>query len=200
MRDSDAPSSWRDRVFLITIVVVFLTAAAGYVVLDLCGWLPDRFSAMWHSRQRREPKVPDTVLLYDPNLVLGVAIGDTRYRFNYKEHFALIMRPLFGVEDWVIPDHVEYLGETYTVTALDSFALLHATTVKTVRLPKSLLFFNEATDIASDTIETISVELPQGGTYTRPRTAFSIAEAREAMGLPIDEDAPLPPERIRRYP
>ncbi len=200
MIDSETASSRRDRLVGRILVVGFLVAVVGYAVLDAYGVWPDRFSVRWHTKHRKEAKIPKDVMLYDPNLVLGVAIGDTRYRFNHAEHFALITRPLFGVKEWVIPESVEYLDATYTVTALDSFALLHATTVKTVRLPKSLLFFNDATDIASESIETITVALPQGGEYSRPRGAFSIAEAREAMGLPIDEDAPLPPERIRRYP
>ncbi len=200
MTESATGVSRRDRWVWRSLLALFVGAVLGYGVLDAYGLLPDRFSVKWHSQQRKKPRVPKEVRLYDPNLVLGVAIGDTRYRFNHEECFALITRPLFGVEHWVIPESVEYLGSTYTVTALDSFALLHAITVKSVRLPKSLLFFNNATEIASESIETIAVALPQGGEYARAREAFSIAEAREAMGLPIDEDAPLPPERIRRYP
>ncbi len=200
MIDRESARTRRDRLLWRVVLLVFLVGIIGYGTLDAFGCWPDRFSLRWRAQHRTTPKVPKEVLLYDPNLVLGVAIGDTRYRFNHAEHFALITRPIFGVTDWVIPESVEYLDATYTVTALDSFALLHATTVKTVRLPESLLFFNDATDIASESIETISVALPQGGAYTRSRETFSIAEAREALGLPIDEDAPLPAERIRRYP
>ncbi len=180
----------RDRVFIRGLLLGLLALVMLYTLLDFCGWLPEAVSVAWHTKARRHRSTDSSYGYgheYDPNLVLGVAIGDTRYRFNHAERFALVMRPLFGVTHWRIPETVDYEGTTYTVTSLDTFALLHALTVQEVYLPKTLRYFNQAPAIASKTIQQITV----GDVYSAPPQTFDIPQARRALGLDPTEEHPI---------
>ncbi len=177
----------RDRCFRRIVLCVAALLIIPYFILDTVGVLPEVISAKHHIRRRQASGTAEVYRSYDPDLILGVAIGDTRYRFNHAEHFALVTRPLFGVEHWRVPETVEYEGATYTVTSLDTFALLYATTVRTVELPLTLRYFNGAPAIASETVETIAV----GDRYQATPKDFDIKQARLALGLDPDEEAPL---------
>ncbi len=187
MNDDLTAQSRRDRLFRRIVLCAALLFTVPYALLDSFGVLPEAVSARHHINRRRNNNVSNTYRSYDPNLILGIAIGDTRYRFNYAEHFALVTRPLFGVEVWRIPETVEYEGETYTVTSLDTFALLHAITVRKVELPTTLRYFNGAPSIANETIEHISV----GDRYHAAPKDFDIQQARIALGLDPNEEAPI---------
>ena len=106
---------------------------------------------------------------FDPDLCLGIAVGDTRYRFNYETRHAIVTRPLFGVRHWVVPDEVRYEGDVFTVTALDPFALLNATGVETVSLPPTLRHTNGAEALACRELRTLTLRLPGGGTRAFPQ-------------------------------
>lgn len=133
-----------------------------YFLADAFGLLPDRYSFRYHAARVGRVSISDRYETFDPDLALGVAIGDTRYRFNYATHHAIVTRPLFGVENWVIPETVVYRDETFVVAALDTFAFLNATTVTRVELPKTLTYLNNSAQFAGEKITEILLHRPDG--------------------------------------
>ncbi|MEG1553038.1 MAG: hypothetical protein RR982_06840 [Kiritimatiellia bacterium] len=132
----------RDRWVLWSSLSVLGVALLSYFILDFLGALPMRYSMRDYARRRAHP--PTQLAEFDPDLVLGIPIGDTRFRLNWHNHHAIVMRPLMKVEEWVIPESFVYQGTTFTVTALDTFALLNAPTVRYVSLPPSIVYMNDA--------------------------------------------------------
>lgn len=138
----------RDRMMLFGALGLLLLGSVAYTVADAYGWIPDRLSARYYSARRGAPVIrpgePG-----DPDLVLGVPVGDARFRLNWRDHTAMVMRPVDqGLEDWVIPSRFVYRDETFTVIALHSFALLYAPKVRRVSLPPTLEWLNEADTMA----------------------------------------------------
>lgn len=138
-----------------------------YIVLDLCGCLPVAISVTQRSVERWRSlfgRLPDRYETFDPDLCLGIAVGDTRYRFNYPKRIAIVTRPLFGVTDWEIPEEVEYDGVRYDVCALDPFAFLNAVGVESIRVPASIRYTNGAEELPAETLRRVTLCLPEGGT------------------------------------
>ncbi len=138
----------RDKIFLWALLLSIGSVVFAYSVMDFLGWIPPRYSVTAYTRAKRTPRIlpgdPG-----DPDLVLGVLIGDTRFRLNWGAHWAMVTRPgSHMLETWIIPERFEYKGETFVVTALDSFALLNAPSVKFVSLPRTLEYMNEADTLA----------------------------------------------------
>lgn len=162
MIDYDQQRAKRDRlarrIFFGGSLLIFGT----YFLADAFGLLPDRYSFRYHTARVGRVSISDRYENFDPDLALGVAIGDTRYRFNYATHHAIVTRPLFGVENWVIPETVVYRDETYTVTAFDTFAFLNATTVTRVELPKTLVYLNDSAQFAGKRIKEVILHHADG--------------------------------------
>lgn len=153
------PSAKRDRWARRIGWSLFGVALGSYLLCDSLGAVPEAWSVRLRSARRANPQPIDLGWgAYDPDLVLGVAIGDTRYRFNYAKSFAVVMRPLFGVTDWVVPEEVIYLGQRFRVTALDPFALMNATTVEQARFPRSLRWLNGAPALATQRLKRLVLE------------------------------------------
>ncbi len=133
-----------------------------YFCADTLYLLPEAVSIRAHTGNRNRIHIPDRYEEFDPDLVLGIAIGDTRFRLNHAHGRAIVTRPIFGVTHWVIPSTFDYQGRTFTVTALDPFALLNAQGVRTLSLPPTLRHTNEAENFPAETLETITLRLPDG--------------------------------------
>ena len=109
----------RDKIARWVFGVCAVLLFGGYVVADFSGVLPREVSVRWRSGLRF--KTPDDLTRYknfDPDLVLGIAIGDTRYWLNHARHHAIVTRPCFWVTDWFVPERVEYEGVTTSLSAL----------------------------------------------------------------------------------
>ena len=152
----------RDRLFLRWFMGALLAFLAAYAAADALAFIPSRFSVRHYAKKASRFHLPDVYDDYDPDLVLGIAIGDTRYRFNYATRHAIVTRPLFGVTDWVVPETVELRGERFDVTALDTFALLHAEGVQTLSLPPSLHYTNAAENFPPKSLRTLAMRQPDG--------------------------------------
>lgn len=144
-----------------------------YLVCDWAGVVPAAWSVMRRSAYdwREAPtEIGGRYDNFDPDLCLGVAIGETRYRLNYANHHAVVTRPLFGITDWEVPATFDFQGYTWLVSALDPFALLNAHGVRRVTLPTGLLWTNGALALADETIQEIVLRSPEGGekTFRRP--------------------------------
>lgn len=167
--EEDPARARRDRIAL----RLFLGGAAAllgaYFVADAAQLLPHAISVRWRSAHRGVLDLDGRYQEFDPDLCLGIAVGDTRYRFNYETRHAIVTRPLFGVRHWVVPDEVRYEGDVFTVTALDPFALLNATGVETVSLPPTLRHTNGAEALACRELRTLTLRLPGGGTRAFPQ-------------------------------
>lgn len=152
---------------------LFLGCAAvllgAYACADAAGVLPRELSVRWRSAHRGELDLDRRYAEFDPDLCLGIAVGDTRYRFNYATYHAIVTRPLFGVRHWVVPEEVRFEGDVFTVTALDPFALLNATGVETVSLPPTLRHTNGAEALACRELRTLTLRLPGGGARVFPQ-------------------------------
>lgn len=164
----------------------------GYVVADFSGIIPREVSVRWRSGLRFQ--TPDDATRYknfDPDLVLGIAIGDTRYWLNHPKRIAIVTRPCFWVTDWSIPERVEHEGTTYTVAALHPAALLYAEEVTRVSLPSTLLYTNRAEEFVNPELQTLELRLPDGSVETFPHAqGFTEATMRNLLGLPPAEDTP----------
>ncbi len=174
----------RDRLLGIALFGGLAVLLGCYWVADAVALVPEKFSVRYRRLLRRETRSTSAelalksggVLLdtryedYDPDLMLGVAIGDTRFRLNHAKHRALVTRPIFGIKDWVIPAQVQYQGATYTVTALDTFALLNASGVETLSLPASLEHINQADAFPPASLRVVTHRQADGSvrTYTAP--------------------------------
>lgn len=139
----------RDRGMLFGVLGLLICGSLAYALADARGWVPERFSVR-HYRASGVPVIrpgePG-----DPDLVLGVPVGDTRFRLDWRHHEAMVMRPVDrDLEEWIIPSRFVYRGETFTVNALHSFALLYAPAVRRVSLPPTLEYLNEADTLAPE--------------------------------------------------
>lgn len=159
----------RDKLFGRTLIFSGLALLVIYIVLDICGCLPEAISVTQRSIERfraLHARLPDRYETFDPDLCLGIAVGDTRYRFNYPKRIAIVTRPLFGVVNWVIPETVTYDGDTYVVCALDPFAFLNAVGVETILVPPSIRYTNGAEELPAETIKAVILRLPDGNLCT----------------------------------
>lgn len=135
---------------------------AGYLCADAAGVLPGAVSVRAHTRRRTRIDLPDRYEEYDPDLALGIAVGDTRFRLNHAKGRAIVTRPVFGVADWVIPSAFEWQGRTFTVTALDPFALLNAQGVRAVSLPPTLRHTNQAERFPPESLRRLTLRRADG--------------------------------------
>lgn len=173
----DAARIRRDR-WMKRLAWVFLGGGLSlYLVCDWAGVVPAAWSVTRRSEYawREAPtEIGGRYDSFDPDLCLGVAIGDTRYRLNYANHRAVVTRPLFGITEWVVPATFTFQGEAWVVAALDPFALLNAHGVRRVTLPTDLLWTNGALALADGTIQEIVLRAPDGReeTFRRPFTGL----------------------------
>ena len=184
----------RDRIFrAVLIAVLALLALAGLWAADRYHWeaprverrtLPKAIEGMDDSRIR-ELMQPDRVATADPELALGTLVGDTRFRLNYATGRAIVMRPLHGVEEWIVPESFVHNGQRFRVVALDSFALLNAPTVTTVSFPASLEFTNYAARFCSDRLTQLVHRQPDGSErLIRPPESFKLNEQEDPAPAP----------------
>ncbi len=135
---------------------------AAYLGADAAEMLPEALSVRAASRRRRHVEISGRYEDYDPDLMLGIAVGDTRFRLNYAKCHAIVTRPVFGVTEWVIPASFELQGRIFTVTALDPFALLNAQGVRTVSLPPTVRHTNQAERFPPDALERMILRQADG--------------------------------------
>lgn len=175
----------RDRVMRWLLFGVLGGLLAVYFCADVAGWVPPVYSVRERSRKLFLPSaIGERYDNFDPDLCLGVAIGETRYRLNYANGHAIVTRPLFGVTEWEIPERFTFQGQDFTVTALDPFALLNAVGVRTLSLPATLNWLNGATALATKDLQTITLRQEAQA----PRTFYP---PFDALALPGDlEGAP----------
>lgn len=154
-----------------------------YLIADAAELLPEAVSVRIHTRRRNHIEIPERYEEYDPDLVLGIAVGDTRFRLNYGKCHAIVTRPIHGVTEWVIPSRFELQGRVFTVTALDAFALLNAQGVRTVSLPPTLRYTNEAENCPAETIRALTLRLADGTerTLVPPFPSPLILEPKEPI-------------------
>lgn len=165
--DLERDEARRDRLFRWTFLGTGGLLLALYLGGDALGLLPEAYSVRAHARRRANPTpISEQYENFDPNLCLGIAIGSTRYRLNFALDHAIVTRPLFGVEEWVIPERFNYDGHTFLVTALDPFALLNAQGVRSVTLPASVRWFNGAFALAEETLARATLLQPDGRAQT----------------------------------
>ena len=112
----EAARARRDRWALRLFLGACALLLGAYAVADAHGIVPRELSVRWRTQQRGRLNLDGRYTEFDPDLCLGIAIGDTRYRFNYASYHAIVTRPLFGVRRWVIPEEVRYEGDVFTVT------------------------------------------------------------------------------------
>ena len=137
----------RDRLFRRLLLWSLIPLALGYLIADGVGLLPAEISVRIRNNNRNAVDPDYLGEGADPNMVLGIAIGDTRFRLNYGNGHAVVTRPVFGVEEWIIPAHFDYQGTHFTVVALDPFAFLYATHAHTISLPPTLEHDNGAPEL-----------------------------------------------------
>jgi hypothetical protein len=168
----------RHRIFKRFVLWSLLPLIVLYLIADGVGVIPHAVSVRLRNQQRVQRDLRTKGLELDPNTILGIAIGDTRFRLNYTNGHAIVTRPIFGVEEWIIPAHFEYQGTRFTVTALDPFAFLHATTAHTISVPSTIEYFNGAPDLANDCLRHLYYRREDGSqdyvAYPRPATTDSI--------------------------
>lgn len=133
-----------------------------YFFADAAELLPEAVSVRTRTLRRNRVEIPERYEEYDPDLVLGIAVGDTRFRLNYGKCRAVVTRPIHGVTEWIIPSTFELQGRVFTVTALDAFALLNAQGVHTVSLPPTLRYTNEAETCPAETLRTLILRQADG--------------------------------------
>lgn len=152
-----------------------------YLLADAAEALPEAISVRAHTRRRNHIEIPERYEEYDPDLVLGIAVGDTRFRLNYGKCHAIVTRPIHGVTEWVIPSRFELQGRVFTVTALDAFALLNAQGVRTVSLPPTLRYTNEAENCPAETIRALTLRMADGTerTFEPPFPSPLLPEPKE---------------------
>ncbi len=173
----------RDKIALWAFLAGTAALAAGYVAADFAGVVPRELSVRWRSGMRFDNVWQGRFDDLDPARFLGIPIGETRYRLNFAEHVAIVTRPLSGVREWRIPERVEYGGESFEVTALDSFAFLNAAGVTHISLPPTLRYVNGAEQGINAELETLELRLPGGGAAPFPKGAgFDGAALRRALG------------------
>lgn len=182
MRDLEAQRARRDRIALRLFLGTLVLVLSVYFTADALGWIPARCSFRAY-RGRGDGSISERYETFDPDLTLGIAIGETRYRFNYVTHHAIVTRPLFGVTRWRIPETVVYDGETFTVTALDTFAFLNATTVTSAELPATLQYLNNSAQFAGERMAAITLHRPDG-------TSDTFFPPFDTLILPGDLEAP----------
>lgn len=186
----------RDRIACWVLGGGSLAVFLAYFVADLAGMVPRELSVTWRSGLRGSSALSGRYEELDPDLFLGVAIGDSRYRLNYATGHAIVTRPRFGIADWVVPERVTYQGQTFTVTALDSFALLYAIGVRTISLPPTLRYTNGAEGMVCAELRTLAVRLPDGSERVFPRAkGFDTPTLRRLTGQP-----PEPPTEEETAP
>lgn len=186
MRDLEAQRARRDRIALRLFLGGMFVVLGMYFTADALGWIPARYSFRAY-RGRGDGSISGRYETFDPDLTLGIAVGETRYRFNYVTGHAIVTRPLFGVRQWRIPETVVYEGERFTVTALDTFAFLHATTVTSAELPATLQYLNNSAQFADERLTSITLHRPDG-------TAAVYTPPFDTLTLPGDS---APPEASR---
>ena len=182
----------RDKIARWLFGVCAVVLLGGYVVADFAGVVPKEVSVRWRSGLHFDsPEDASRYKNFDPDLVLGIAIGDTRYWINHPKRIAIVTRPCFWVTDWTIPERVEHEGFTYTVAALHPAALLYAEGVTRVSLPSTLLYTNRAEEFVNPELQTLELRLPDGSTKTFPHAqGFTEATMRNLLGLPPAENNP----------
>lgn len=165
----------RDRLALRLLLWSFIPLLIGYFIADGCGLLPVAVSVRIRNERRGRQELCFAKDNIDPDTVLGIAIGDTRFRLNYTNGHAIVTRPVFGVEEWIIPAHFTYQGIPFTVTALDAFAILNAPHAHTISLPPTLEYFNGAPELAGEVLKHLIVRRADGSEdhfdYPRPEAA-----------------------------
>jgi hypothetical protein len=151
-----------------------LPLAILYFVADGLAWIPAPISVRIRN-DRRNYVNPDYLGEgLDPDLVLGVAIGDTRFRLNYGNGHAIVTRPVMGVTEWIIPAHFTYRDTAFTVVALDPFALLYATEAHTISLPHTLIYDNGAPELANTCLKRLTWRTAEGDTREIPLPCKSV--------------------------
>jgi hypothetical protein len=149
---------WVARILLWSLIPFTIA----YFVADGLAWLPAPISVRIRN-DRRNAVDPDYIGDgLDPDLVLGIAIGDTRFRLNYGNGHAIVTRPIMGVTDWVIPAHFTHQGTAFTVVALDPFAMLYATNARAISLPHTLIYDNDAPALANACLERLILRAADG--------------------------------------
>ena len=165
----------RDRIAVRVLLWSFLPFVIGYFIIDGIGLLPAAVSVRIRNDNRSRAALTVKANDIDPDTVLGIPIGDTRFRLNYANGHAIVTRPLFGVEEWIIPAHFTYQGIHFTVTALDTFAVLNATHAHTISLPPTIEHLNGAPELAGDPLNCLILRRADGSetrfTFPRPETA-----------------------------
>ena len=152
----------RDLIAKRLILWSILPFALAYLVADSLELLPAAISVRIRNEHRNRVTSEYIGQGLDPDLVLGVAIGDTRFRLNHGNGHAIVTRPVTGVRDWLIPAHFTYQGTNFTVVALDPFAMLYATEARTISLPHTLIYDNGAPELANKCLEQLTWRTADG--------------------------------------
>lgn len=165
----------RDRFMVRLFAWLLVPVIALYIIIDCAGLVPATVSVRIRSEHKSRTELAVEVDDTDPDTVLGVAIGDTRFRLNYVNGHAIVTRPIHGVEEWIIPSHFDYQGTHFTVTALEAFALLHATHARVISLPPTLNYLNGAAELSNETLQHLYWRHADGSeehfAYPRPTDA-----------------------------
>lgn len=171
----------RDRAFCRALLGGFGGLLVAYLCADAAGVLPAAVSVRAATQRRNRVEISDRYEEYDPDLVLGIAVGDTRFRLNYAKCRAIVTRPVFGVTEWIIPSSFELQGRVFTVTALDPFAFLNAQGVHTISLPPTLRYTNQAERFSPETLRQVKLRRADGSetTLTPPLPSPLIPEPQE---------------------
>ena len=140
-------------------IIIFL---GGYFSADVIGWLPERISVRKRSLRHSASNIGERYDTFDPDLCLGIAIGNTRYRLNYATSHAIVTIPLFGVRVWDIPEFFEFQGQRFVVTALDPFAFLNAGGVEQITLPFTLQWLNQAHTLTCPELKQLNIRQADG--------------------------------------
>jgi hypothetical protein len=165
----------RDRMAVRLLLWAFLPLVVLYFIVDGIGLLPAVVSVRIRAERRGRAELTVRTNNIDPDTVLGIPIGDTRFRLNYTNGHAIVTRPLFGVEEWIVPAHFTYQGMNFTVTALDTFAVLNATHAHTISLPPTIEHLNGAPELAGEALKCLILRREDGSetrfTFPRPESA-----------------------------
>lgn len=148
----------RDR-YALYIGSGMLTAVLLFFLLgNIVGFLPESLR-LSGGHGRGSGTAPGTV---DPDIELGIPIGDFRYRFS-SEGSALVTMPLtlhYKKETLIVPQTVEWQETIYTVTTISPTAFIYQRFLKTLLIPPTVTrrnFFILA-DPATTHLENIFVD------------------------------------------
>lgn len=164
----------RDRFFRRVLCWSLIPLLVLYFIADGCGFVPAVVSVRIRNDRRNYIDPAQFGKGADPDRVLGIPIGDTRFRLNHGNGHAIVTRPIKGVQTWLIPAHFDYLGTHFTVVALDPFAFLYATEAETISLPHTLMYDNGAPQLANPCLKQLLLRKSDGSTQEIPLPCQSI--------------------------